>query len=115
MPRFFKLFRILSQNLALSFSPTHHAKHVTFSVHADPNSNIHGFLHYLSFAANMEMDGVHEHYRVQTLQWSLLPFPHYWQYLIRHAADCAIGHGQSVNIPDVRFNISGAHAFCVHR
>ena len=50
-----------------------HPQDVFSTIQVDADSDVHGFLHDLSFAADMVVDGVQEYHSVDGFQGSLLP------------------------------------------
>ena len=63
-----------------------HTQDIADAVHLYSNRYVHSFLHYLTLAANMEEDSVHEYYRVHALQRPLLPFLDHRQDFVRYTA-----------------------------
>lgn len=110
-PRFLRLLSTVSQNLALSFSPTQRPK-TSFR----PSRSIPmAIYNNLSFAAHVVVDGVQKHHRIDALQGPLLPFLRNGQKLIRDPAHRRIGDFYAVDVPNVCLNISCSHSFGVHR
>ena len=60
-------------------------------------------------------DRIQEYHCIDHLQRSVLPVPHKGQYLVRYPADRAVRDLQTVDVPDVRLDVPGSHALCVHR
>jgi len=60
---------------ALVFSDPH-SKHFSGSFHVYPYCYVYCLLYDLAFAADMEVDGIHEDYRIDALKRPALPFFH---------------------------------------
>ena len=91
-----------------------HPQDVFPAIQVDANGDVHGFLHNLSFAADMVVDGIQKHNGVDGLQRSLLPLFSNGQDLVRDPADRAVRNGNTVDIPNMGLNIAGGHALGVH-
>ena len=63
-----------------------HAQYVLPAVQIDANGDIHRLFHHLSLAADMVVDRVQKHHRINALQWPLLPFPRHGENLVRDPA-----------------------------
>ena len=67
-----------------------HAQNIFPATQIDPNGNVHRFLHDLSFAADMVVDGIQKYHGVDGFQRPLLPLLGDGQDIVRNSADCAV-------------------------
>lgn len=92
-----------------------HAQNIFLSVQINADGNVNSFLHDLAFAANMIVDRVQKHHRVDGLQWSLLPFFRDGQDLVCDPAHGGIRDLHAVDVTYMGLYVSGSHALGVHR
>ncbi len=78
-----------------------HSKNILPAAQVDANGNEHSLLYDLPFAADVVMDCIHEHDRINALQRPLLPFPGFGQHFVRDPAHGALGNLDAVDVPDV--------------
>lgn len=108
-PRFF-LFRMESQNFALSFFPTY----ILVPFHVDPDVDINRTLYDPSFMAHMIVAGIHENNRVNFFQYPFLPFFYNRKKIVRNPPDGTIGNFNILQFPHMTFDIVCSHFFCIH-
>ena len=91
-----------------------HPQHVFFAVQVDSYGDVYRLFHDLALTADVVMDGVHEHHRINAFQRPLLPFLRCRKYLVRDPAHGAFRRLDAVDVPDVIHDVRGGHPLGVH-
>ena len=83
-------------------------------IQVDTNGNVHCFLHDLTFAAGMILDGIQKYHSIDGLQRTLLPLFCDRQNLVRDSADRTVRDRNTIDVLNIGLNISSVHALGVH-
>src|SRR5699024_4616491 len=91
-----------------------HPQNIFPAVQIDANGNVNGLLHDLALAADVVVNGVQEHHRIDGLQRPLLPLFGNGKDLVCDPAYGAVRYRNPIDVLDMSLNIAGGHALGVH-
>src|SRR5699024_1490470 len=91
-----------------------HPQNIFPAVQTYANGNVNGLFHDLAVAADVVVNGVQEHHRIDGLQRPLLPLFGDGKDLVRDPAYGAVRYRNPIDVLDMGLNIAGGHALGVH-
>ena len=91
-----------------------HSQNILPTIKINTDGDIDGLLYDLAFAADMVVNRIQKNNRINGLQRPLLPLFRYGKDFICDTAYRGIRDIYTVDVLNMRFNVTGGHAFGVH-